>query len=139
EHRLWRGQQRAGEDSTVARIGGGERCLESEGATGEQLRAGLIAARRQNVSCGADVGLAMRAEACREEHVQNLLVWEAGKGDHPDDEFTETDFELADIAEEAWEVAIEAAGAEGGRLGLVEVVEREGAPAVVRDLFETVQ
>lgn len=123
----------------MARIDDGELYLEIEGATQEQLRAGLIAARRHIVSCGAQVGRAMRAEARREEHLQNLLVWEAGKGDHPDDEFTETDCELADIAEEAWQVAIEAAGAEGGRLGLVDVVEREAAPAVVRDLFETVQ
>lgn len=123
----------------MARIDDGELYLEIEGATEEQLRAGLSAARRHLVGCGVDVARAMRAEARREEHLQKVLLWEVGKCDHPDDEFTATDCELADIAEEAWQVAIEAAGADNARLGLIDVAKREGSAAVVRDLFKTVQ
>lgn len=61
----------------MARIDDGELYLEIEGSTEEQLRSGLVAARRHIVGCGAQVGRAMRAEARREEHLQNLLVWEA--------------------------------------------------------------
>lgn len=120
----------------MARLDDGEIFFESEGATEEQLRAGLIAARRHIVGCGANVFRTLAAAERDEQYMEQVLAWEVGEADDPK-ELSEADLELTYVAEAAWQAALEAAGTDRGRLGVVKEAERDH-PAVVRDLFEAV-
>lgn len=115
----------------MARIDDGELFLEIEGATQEQLRAGLTGARQYIARSGVYVEDAMRSAAMRSQESE----W-ATSGDVA--EMTEEDEENADIVDEAWLAALQAADASAGTLGLLPAAERTRNRPVVRDLFEPV-
>jgi hypothetical protein len=105
----------------MTKVDDGELYLEIRGATEEQLRAGLIAARAYISRCGVCAEDAMRSVALRGQ----LGI-----------EMTEQDRENAAIMEEARLVGLEAAGASSGTLGILPMDRRTRNRPVVRDLFE---
>lgn len=117
----------------MARIDDGELFLEIEGAGEDQLQRGLSAARQYIARSGVYVDDAMRSAALCEQ--ESTLEFGTGElADVP----SEQDYENAGIADEAWAVALAAAGFNSGTLGLLPADQQTRNRPVVRDLFEMV-
>jgi len=119
----------------MARIDDGLLYLEIDGASQEQLQKGLAAARLHIVRAGLFVDEAMQSAERRDRYEQANLGSQADDVSPPE-EPDETDLDRADVVDEAWLVALEAAGFGTGTLGLLPPGERP--TAAVRDLFEEV-
>lgn len=120
----------------MARYDDCEMYLEIEGATEEDIRRGLWAARNYFVAEEVDPVLAIRADERVCAYMEACSAWESGEGDHPTGVPSEEDDRLSEIASEAWRLALEAAGSDRGTLGLVENPTRSPQPAV-GDLFSS--
>jgi len=109
----------------MARIEDGELYLEIKGATEDQLRSGVAAARRSFEEAGVDMAAAFAATARVDEAYQAELAWEQGITAEPA-EVSGADLDLSDAADAAWAAAVHAAGYDPrehvvvGQLGLVE-------------------
>ena len=117
----------------MARMDDGLISLEIEGASEDELRRGLAAARRHIARSGLYVDEAMQSAERREQYDQGIAAWQAGQAAIPPEEPGEEDLDRADVVEEAWIAGLQAAGFPFGVLGLLPP-DRRPAPAV-RDLF----
>lgn len=110
----------------MARVDDGLLYLEAEGVAEDQLRRGLSAARQHIARSGVCIEDAMEAAAKWDREI----AWEKGEASLAE-ELSEEDHDKAELVEEAWQIAMRVAGAQMGRLGML-----EPARPVVRDLFE---
>jgi len=108
----------------MARIEDGELSLEIEGATADQLRSAVAAARRSFEEAGIDMVAAFAAQAQVDQAYQAELAWEQGAAAEPA-EVSAAVLALSDAADAAWTAAVHAAGFDPGehlvvgQLGLV--------------------
>ena len=127
----------------MARIDDGELYLEIEGASEEQLRAGLIAARKRIARTGFGLAAAFAAQARVDETSQSILAWEQGLVTEPD-EPSDEDQAMCDAVDAAWWDAVLAAEFNPreqlvvGRFGLLNQEQQAGRAPALRDLFEPV-
>lgn len=121
----------------MARTNDGELCLEIEDATDEQVSKGLFAARSYLARNGINAIGAMRSLAKMQTYVDQQLLWEQGKGEHPDD-LSEDEWTEGEIAEEALMAALEVAGFPQGHPSKLTLADSglKAPEPVVRDLFE---
>lgn len=118
----------------MARIDDGELLLEIRGATEDQVAQGLAAARQYLEQAGVNLRAAFAAQ---ERATETTFRWEEGLDDEPDD-VDEADEELSAALDEAWFLAVQAAGFDPSGQVVIGKFDLVREPPVVRDLFEPV-